>query len=122
MSAIKIIAFISAAILIFFGILFIWGAFSPQGSPAWILVGIISIVLGFVIIWFGTRQRARTVGESQNVTIKVDLPANVNVESMKCKSCGGSLTMDNIQMIAGAPVVNCPYCKSTYQLTEDPKW
>lgn len=122
MSAIKIIAYISAAILIFFGILFIWGAFSPQGSPGWILVGIISIVFGFVIIWFGTRQRPGTAGESQNVTIKVDLPANVNIESMKCKSCGGSLTMDNIQMVAGAPVVNCPYCKSTYQLTEDPKW
>ncbi|NMC13621.1 MAG: hypothetical protein GYA34_12160 [Chloroflexi bacterium] len=122
MSAIKIIAYISAAILIFFGILFVWGAFSPQGSPGWILVGIISIVFGFVIIWFGTRQRPGTAGESQNVTIKVDLPANVNIESMKCKSCGGSLTMDNIQMVAGAPVVNCPYCKSTYQLTEDPKW
>lgn len=122
MSAIKIIAFISAAILIFFGILFVWGAFSPQGSPGWILVGVISIVFGLVIIWFGARQRAETASESQNVTIKVDLPANVNVESMKCKSCGGSLTMDNIQMVAGAPVVNCPYCKSTYQLTEDPKW
>jgi uncharacterized Zn-finger protein len=30
--------------------------------------------------------------------------------------------MDNIQMVAGAPVVNCPYCKTTYQLTEEPKW
>jgi uncharacterized Zn-finger protein len=30
--------------------------------------------------------------------------------------------MDNIQMVAGAPVVNCPYCHTTYQLTEEPKW
>jgi len=41
---------------------------------------------------------------------------------MKCKSCGGSLTMDNIKLVAGAPVVNCPYCNTTYQLTEEPKW
>ena len=59
---------------------------------------------------------------AQNVTLKVDLPANVNVEQMKCRSCGGALTMENITMVAGAPVVSCPYCKTTYQLTEEPKW
>jgi uncharacterized Zn-finger protein len=25
-------------------------------------------------------------------------------------------------MMAGAPVVTCPYCQATYQLTEEPKW
>ena len=59
---------------------------------------------------------------TENVTYKVDLPANVNMDTLKCKSCGGTLTMDNIQMVAGAPVVNCPYCHTTYQLTEEPKW
>lgn len=122
MSAIKIIGYIAAAILIFFGILFIWGAFSPDGSFGWIFIGLISVVIGFVIIWFASRQKVSASGVAQNVTLKVDLPANVNLETMKCKSCGGSLTMDNIQMVAGAPVVNCPYCKSTYQLSEEPKW
>jgi len=121
MSAVKIISYIIAAILIFFGILFVWGAFSPQGSPGWIIVGSISIILGFVIIWFAGRQKASSTAD-QNVTLKVDLPANVNLETLKCKSCGGTLTMENIQMVAGAPVVNCPYCHSTYQLTEKPKW
>ncbi len=122
MSALKIIGYLGAAILIFFGILFIWGAFSPNGSPGWIIVGLISIGIGFAIIWFASRQKASDSTAGQNVTLNIDLPANVNLETMKCKSCGGSLTMDNIQMVAGAPVVNCPYCKSTYQLTEDPKW
>lgn len=122
MSAIKLIGYIVAAILIFFGILFVWGAFSPDGSIGWIFVGVISIGVGFAIIWFASRQKASATGATQNVTLKVDLPANVNLETLKCKSCGGTLTMDNIQMVAGAPVVNCPYCKSTYQLSEDPKW
>ena len=56
------------------------------------------------------------------MTLQVDLPANVNLDSLKCQSCGGVLKMDDIQMVAGAPVVNCPYCKTTYQLTEEPKW
>jgi uncharacterized Zn-finger protein len=30
--------------------------------------------------------------------------------------------VDNIKMVAGAPVVTCPYCNTTYQLTEEPKW
>ena len=118
----KIIAYIAAAILIFFGVLFIWGAFSPQGSTSWILIGILSIAIGFGLIWFASRRKAEGEAASQNVTLKIDLPANVNLETLKCKSCGGSLTMDNIEMVAGAPVVHCPYCGTTYQLTEEPKW
>ena len=118
----KIIAYIAAAILIFFGVLFIWGAFSPEGSVGWIPVGLISVIIGFGLIWLASRKKAEVPGSTQNVTLKIDLPANVNLESLKCKSCGGVLTMENIQMVAGAPVVNCPYCKSTYQLTEEPKW
>jgi len=121
MTALKIIGYIAAAILIFFGVLFIWGAFSPTGSTGWIPVGIVSVLIGFGLIWFASRQKpAAAAGE--NVTLKVDLPANVNVEALKCKSCGGALTADNIKMVAGAPVVTCPYCGTTYQLTEDPKW
>lgn len=120
MGAGKIIAYITAAILILFGVIFIWGAFSPEGQVSWIIVGLISVAIGFGIIWFTARRT--TSATSNNVTLKIDLPANVNVDSLKCQSCGGNLSTDNIVMIAGAPVVNCPYCKTTYQLTEEPKW
>lgn len=123
MSAGKIIAYIVAGIIIFFSILFIWGAFSEQGGGVgWILTGVIGVAIGFGIIWFAARSKAQSGQAGQNVTLKIDLPANINMDTLKCKSCGGSLTMDNIQMVAGAPVVSCPYCKSTYQLTEEPKW
>ena len=56
MRAGKIIAYIAAAIFIFFGVLFVWGAFSPEGSTGWIFVGVISIGLGLILIWFGSRQ------------------------------------------------------------------
>jgi len=59
---------------------------------------------------------------AQNVTYKVDLPGDTQIEEMKCKSCGGVLTADDIKMVNGAPMVNCPYCGTVYQLTEDPKW
>jgi hypothetical protein len=123
MSAGKIIAYIAAAILIFFGVLFIWGAFSPSGSTGWLPVGVISVGIGLGLIWLAGRQKPSEAGAgTTNVNLKIDLPANVKLDSMKCKSCGGDLTLDNIKMVAGAPVVNCPYCNSTYQLTEEPKW
>lgn len=122
MSAVKIIAYIIAAILIFFGVLYILGAFSPEGSVGWIFTGIIIVGIGFGIILLASRFSPAAPSSGQNVTLKVDLPANINLDTLKCKSCGGALTMENIQMVAGAPVVSCPYCKTSYQLTEEPKW
>ena len=119
----KAIAYIAAAILIFFGVIFIWGAFSPQGSPGWLLVGGMLVLIGFGIIWFASRSKPGQAGAPvTNVTLNVDLPANVAMDTLKCKSCGGALSPDNIKMVAGAPVVTCPYCNTTYQLTEEPKW
>ena len=123
MSAGKLIAYIFAAILIFFGVLFIWATFSPEGQLGWLIVGVISVGIGFGLIWFAGRQKPSTSATGDNhVTLNIDLPGDVNLDSMKCQSCGGVLTMDAIEMIAGAPVVSCPYCETTYQLTEDPKW
>jgi len=123
MSAGKIIAYIFAAILIFFGVLFIWATFSPEGQIGWLVVGVISVGIGFGLIWFAARfHTADSSSQGDNVTLKLDLPGDVNLDSMKCQSCGGVLTMDAIKMVAGAPVVSCPYCNTTYQLTEEPKW
>lgn len=123
MSAGKVIAYIFAAILIFFGILFIWATFSPEGQLGWLVVGVISVGIGFGLIWFAARKKTGLAGsDGEQISLQIDLPGDVNLDSMKCKSCGGAITMNNIQMIAGAPVVSCPYCNSTYQLTEEPKW
>ena len=123
MSAGKIIGYIFAAILIFFGVLFIWATFSPEGQIGWLVVGVISVGIGFGVIWFASRRQPTAAGgNGGGVTLNIDLPGDVSLETMKCQSCGGTLTMDNIKMVAGAPVVSCPYCNTTYQLTEDPKW
>jgi hypothetical protein len=121
MSAGRIIAYIAAAILIFFGILFIWSAFSPEGQAGNILIGIITVAIGFGIIFLAGGRKAGA-GSGDNVTLKIDLPSHVTMDTLKCKSCGGALTPENIKMVAGAPVVTCPYCHTTYQLTEEPKW
>ncbi len=120
MNAGKTIAYIIAAILILFGVLFIWATFSPEGNTGWLVVGVISVAIGLGLIFLAGRKRPDS--EKQDVNVKIDLSGDVNLDTLKCKSCGGTLTSENIKLVAGAPFVTCPYCNTTYQLTEEPKW
>lgn len=122
MKAGRIIAFITAAIFIIFAFLFILGAFSPEGKPGWVVIGLVGLVIGFVLIFVGIKLQPPQKPGDQVVNLQVDLPADVNMETMKCKSCGSPLTAEDVKMVAGAPVVECPHCSTTYQLTEEPKW
>ena len=122
MRAGRIIAYITAAAFIILGFLFILGAFSPEGSPGWIIVGIIGMVLGFVLIFIGTKLSPPQKAGDQIVNLNVDLPGEVGMETIKCESCGSPISSEDVKMVAGAPVVECPHCGTTYQLTEEPKW
>ena len=122
MRAGRIIAFITAGIFIIFAFMFILGAFSREGSPSWIIVGIIGLVIGFAMIFLGTRLHPPEKPGDQVINLQVDLPGEVGMETIKCQACGGPITAKDVKMIAGAPVVECPHCSTTYQLTEEPKW
>ncbi|MEK6222716.1 MAG: hypothetical protein N2D54_10770, partial [Chloroflexota bacterium] len=116
MNAGKIIGYIVAGILILFGVLYILGSGGSYGGGiGWIFTGIIIVGIGFVIIWLSSRSPAAAPGsQQQNVTLQVDLPANVKLEKFKCTNCGNPIGKDDISMIAGAPTVNCPYCGQIY--------
>jgi len=92
----KVVAYIGAGILILFGALMMIGATDPSGNSSWLFVGLILIVAGLVIIFFAARKKPEA--PTTNVTLKVDLPGGVNMDSLKCKSCGGTLTAENITM------------------------
>ncbi len=121
MSAGKIITWIVGGILVLLGVLFIIAAFGQTFNSGWLITGIILVGIGLVLVYLGVRM-GQAAQAAQNVTLKVDLPANVNMDTLKCKACGGVLSEKDIKMVAGAPVVTCPYCGTTYQLTEEPKW
>jgi hypothetical protein len=122
------ILFLVGLCLLGYGALALIGSTNPaSGNPNWVAQGIgfsffglILLAGGGLLIWLAMRgQKTEVV---QQVTMQVDLPGDTKVEEMKCKSCGGSLTADNIKLVNGAPMVNCPYCNTVYQLTEEPKW
>jgi hypothetical protein len=117
----KIILFILAAFALVFSFLFFLGSGGQTGSATYILIAVILASVGFVLIFFATRMKAPESG-AQNVTVNIDLPGEVGMDTIKCKSCGGVLSEKDVKLVAGAPVVTCPYCGTTYQLSEEPKW
>jgi hypothetical protein len=125
MRALKIISFAVAIVLGIFGILSIITAGSGDPSvrnpTGTFITGAVLIIVAIVLVVIGLRLKPATQ-QPDNVTLKIDLPGNVGMDTIKCKSCGGTLSAEDVKMVAGAPVVTCPYCHTTYQLTEEPKW
>ncbi|HUV73117.1 MAG TPA: hypothetical protein VMW79_02290 [Anaerolineae bacterium] len=119
----RIIGYVVAGILILFGVLYLWSIPAAGSSQivSRLIVGVISLAVGVVIIWV---VRTRGPAPVQQITQQVDLElgGDVNVEKLKCQSCGGELSKDHVSLVQGAVMINCPYCGSTYQLTEEPKW
>ena len=139
MSTGKIIAYVLAAIglivaavLVFLGVVYVLGSATPNADPNWQTLGIIMLCAGLVFAAGGIGvilamvRRGKSGGADtpagENVTLKIDLPGEVNLEQLKCENCNGILSTDDIKMVAGAPTVHCPYCGAVYQLTEEPKW
>jgi DNA-directed RNA polymerase subunit RPC12/RpoP len=118
----KIIGYIVAAILIFFGVLFVWAAFSPEGEGGWILVGVISVAIGLGIIALIKFREPKPAQPPQEIVQKIDLSGDIELETLKCRKCGGELQKDSISIREGAIFIDCPYCGSAYQMVEEPKW
>lgn len=122
MSTGKIVGYIVAGILILFGVLFIWAAFSPEGETGWILVGVISVAIGLGIIALIRFREPEPARPPQEIIQKIDLSGEIEMETLKCQKCGGELQKDSITVREGAVFVSCPYCGSAYQMVEEPKW
>jgi DNA-directed RNA polymerase subunit RPC12/RpoP len=123
MSTGKILGYVLAAILLLFGVLYLLSAFSAQAaSPGGrLLVGGLLVVIGLGII---VVVRMREPKPKQEVTIRqeIDIGGDVEMEALKCQSCGAQLDKSAISLAEGAVVVTCPYCSATYQIVEEPKW
>ena len=119
-----ILLLLAAAGICVGGFILLGAAGGAQGvtgiGSAGMIFGAIALVAGIIMVVLAARKTKQDT--AQNVTYKVDLPGDTKIEQMKCRSCGGALTADNIKLVNGAPMVTCPYCNTVYQLTEEPKW
>ncbi len=110
----EIITYLIAAVLAFFGLMFVVGA---QGQVMRLIVGVVLMAAAGLLIYL---TRVRPV--KKEIVQKIDLSGDVSLEQLKCRSCGGALSKDNLVVKAGAIFVECPYCGAAYQIEEAPKW
>ncbi|MCB0119920.1 MAG: hypothetical protein KDD72_12875 [Anaerolineales bacterium] len=111
----KTLLYVGAAVLLLIGIcllsygaLSVIGSTSSQGGSNWLTFGLGFGCAGALFLAGGAWMiyavyRGAKTEVVQKVTMQVDLPGETKIEEMKCRSCGGSLSADNIKMIAGAP-------------------
>ncbi len=124
MSAGRVVGAVLACVLILFGILWLLAASSgseENASPAGrFLVGVILLIVGSLSL-FGALWRP---GKEKKLEIvqRVELPGDLRLEQLKCSSCGAKLDRESISVKAGSVVISCPYCHSTYEIEEEPKW
>lgn len=119
-----IVGFIIAAVLLFYGVILILGSSSTElGDPAWLRQGLIMVVAALVLIGVGVFVLLKLRPQpKQEIVQRIDLTGDVNMATLKCKNCGAELAKDSITLKEGAIFVSCPYCSSTYQMVEEPKW
>ncbi len=86
-----------------------------------LLVGLILMGVGVAIIWV-VRTRGPQPIQQVVQQLKVDMPGDVALEKLKCRNCGAELDKDSVTLAEGAVIIKCPYCGSTYQIAEEPKW
>ncbi len=120
----KIVVSLFAVALILLGIIFAIAAMPNQHLNAGFNAGrlIIGVVLmggGGLLVYLA---QMRPTIEQVTVQHTLDAPGELKIKEMRCKQCSGALSRDNMKVSEGGITVTCPYCGSTYQIEEAPKW
>lgn len=116
-----------------FGVLFLIAASNPNqpemaggrvGTGAVLMVlGVGLLIPAAIVLIRAFRQRPAAAGEGPTTIVqKIDFTGDLALEELKCRACGATLSKDSVEVKAGAVVVSCPFCGTSYQIEEKPKW
>jgi hypothetical protein len=125
-----VLGVIVSCLLIGFGVLLAIASSDPtQGDPGWLAIGAGLIVVGLIIVALAVGvfiflRIRRSKAEAQEIEIvqKIDLSGDIELEKMKCQNCSAELSKDSVTVKEGAIFIDCPYCGTSYQMVEEPKW
>ena len=117
MKAITILGAIAVAVLFFFAVIFALAA-SVQATTARLATSGILFIIGLAIvvgIYYTTRK-------PKTVIQHLEVSGQMKTAAIKCPNCSASINADQIKIVSGVPYVKCPYCGTTFEVTEEPKW
>jgi len=108
-----LVGYVVSTILLFFAVLF---ALASAYAPIRIWISALLFLAGFGILYFVWKQQPTQIVQ------KLEVPGRIKVQAIKCPNCSASIDMNQIKIVDGVPLVKCPYCGHTFQITEEPKW
>ena len=122
MKAIAILGGVAVAVLFFFAVIFALAS-SAQDLPAQtaqtrLITSGILFITGLAIIAgiYYTTRKPKTVIQ------RLEVSGPMKGAAIKCPNCSASIDANQIKIVSGVPYVKCPYCGTTFEVTEEPKW
>jgi len=110
---VKYLGFIAAAILIFFGIMFIM---STNLGITYFFIGLAIIGVAVMIIFLVWERKPVEIKQTLTVT------GPVTAKVVHCPTCNAVVDPTKVEVILGKPYVTCSYCNNKFELTEEPTW
>jgi DNA-directed RNA polymerase subunit RPC12/RpoP len=118
----SVLGIIGAAILLFFGLIFILSAGSvtltSEQQILRLVEGVILLMIGFAVVYV-TYVFSR---KPTTVIHQLEMSGQMKAAAIKCPNCSASVDANQIKIVSGVPYATCPYCGNTFEVTEEPKW
>jgi predicted RNA-binding Zn-ribbon protein involved in translation (DUF1610 family) len=114
---VTVLGAIAVAVVFFFAVIFALAA-SVQATLTRLVTSGILFVIGVSIIVgiYYTTRKPKTVIQ------RLEVSGQMKAASIKCPNCGASIDPNQIKIVSGVPYATCPYCGTTFEVTEEPKW
>jgi predicted Zn finger-like uncharacterized protein len=122
MKAIAILGAIAAGVLFFFALIFAlassYQGLTAQTAQTRLITSAFLFIIGVALIvgiYFVTHK-------PKTVIQRLEISGKMQGAAIKCPNCSASIDANQIKIVAGVPYVKCPYCGTTFEVTEEPKW
>jgi DNA-directed RNA polymerase subunit RPC12/RpoP len=80
-------------------------------------VGLLLLAVSLFLAFLAFRRKEAVVVEQ-----RIEIGGDIRSQLLKCRNCGAELDKGALEVRLGAVFIACPYCRSQYQLEEEPKW
>ncbi len=124
MKIIQIIGAIAVGVLFFLAVIFAIAStytgpgMTPQITTTRIVVSLMLFIVGIAVIagiYFTTRK-------PKTVIQQLEISGQMKAAAIKCPNCGAAVDANKIKIVQGVPYATCPYCGTTFEVTEEPEW
>jgi predicted Zn finger-like uncharacterized protein len=114
---ITILGAIAVAGVFFFAIIFALAA-SVQATLTRLVTSGILFIIGVTLILgiYYTTRKPKTIIQ------RLEVSGQMKAVPIKCPNCSASIDANRIRIVSGVPYVTCPYCGTTFEVAEEPKW